>query len=57
MLSIKILKDAEAKEKDGVELLMVKIEDKNNTHYEYGFVDELEAKSWINSMNLFELGF
>lgn len=57
MLKIEILKDVEAKKKEGVGLLIVKIEDGSHTHYEYGFVDELEAKSWISSLNLFELGF
>ena len=57
MLKIEILEVIEAKEKEGLELVMVKIEDDNHTHNECGFVDELEARSWINGLNLFELGF
>lgn len=52
MLKIEILEDVEAMEKEGLNLLMVKIESNKHVHYEYGFVDEMEAVSWIDSLDL-----
>lgn len=53
-ITIEILEDIEAKKHDDLDLLMVKVKSENITHYEYGFVDELEALSWIRHTDLIE---